>query len=157
MRVISGGGMEECEICGAKTKDIYIVNVEDVELRVCTKCAKGKKIVSKVVEKKQTGKFFKEKKNEEPQLVENYGTVIHSARESMKIPMKVLAEMLNEKETLLLRIEQQRTLPSMQLAKKIEKALGIKLAEPEQQNEGSSFGGKGDKVTLGDFIIKRKK
>ena len=35
--------MEECEICGSKTKDVYIVNVEDVELRVCTKCEEARR------------------------------------------------------------------------------------------------------------------
>jgi putative transcription factor len=151
-----GDGMEECEICGAKTNDVYIVDVEDVELRVCTKCAKGKKIVSKVVGKNATQKFVKSSKSEEPQLVENYGLLIHNARESMKLPIKVLAEMINEKETLLLRVEQQRTLPTLQLAKKLEKALGIKLAETEQQNENVVFSKKGDKATLGDFINGKK-
>ena len=148
--------MEECEICGAKAKDIYIVNVEDVELRVCTKCAKGKKIVSKPVDRAAVRKkTASERKEEELQLVENYGNVIHNAREAMKLPLKVLAEMLNEKETLLLRIERQRTLPSLELTKKIEKALGIRLAEQEKNNENVDLGGGGDRVTLGDFV-KRK-
>lgn len=153
-----GDWMEECEICGAKTKDVYIVNVEDVELRVCTKCAKGKKIISKVIEGSKSPKHvIKEQKNEPPQLVENYGTVIHNAREYMKLPIKVLAEMINEKETLLLRVEQQRTMPSLELTKKLEKALGIKLAEIEQQqNEGKTLGSRNDKITLGDYITKKE-
>ncbi len=144
--------MEECEICGKKANDIYVVNVEDVELRVCTKCAKGKKIVSKAVDNRKVQSFPKNSKSEEPQLVENYGALIHNARESMRIPLKVLAEMLNEKETLLLRIEQEQTLPSLQLAKKIEKALMIKLAEPEKQNENLVLSRNKERITLGDFV-----
>ncbi len=149
--------MEECEICGSKTNDVYIVNVEDVELRVCTKCAKGKKIVSKVVDRKNAPKSVaKAAKSEAPLLVENYGTKIHNARESMKLPLKVLAEMINEKETLLLRVEQERTLPPAELVKRLEKALGIKLTDTaELQVERNISVGGGDKITLGDYI-KRK-
>lgn len=76
----------------------------------------------------------------------------------MRLPLKVLAEMLNEKETLLLRVEQQRTMPSMELAKALEKALGIKLTESGQpQADGSGYGGKGEKVTLGDYIKRGEK
>lgn len=151
--------MEECEICGTKTNDVYIVNVEDVELRVCTKCAKGKKIVSRVSERASAPKqFTRVQKNEAPQLVENYGTVIHNAREAMKLPIKVLAEMISEKETLLLRIEQQKTMPSTELTKKLEKALSIKLSDAsatESENTGSI--GRVERATLGDFMETRKK
>lgn len=151
--------MEECEICGAKTNDIYVVNVEDVELRVCTKCAKGKKIVAKVTERANSPKqVARVQKNEVPQLVENYGLAIHNAREAMKLPIKVLAEMINEKETLLLRIEQQKTLPSTELTKKLEKALGIKLSDTQQsESENTGYTGRAEKVTLGDFMDSKKK
>jgi len=33
------------------------------------------------------------------ELIDNYGKVIREAREKMQLPLKVLAEMLNEKET----------------------------------------------------------
>jgi len=150
--------MEECELCGARTKDVYIVDIESVELRVCTKCAVGKKIVSKVVEKTNAPKqsYKSSPKSEEPLLIENYGTVMHNAREAMKIPIKVLAEMISEKETHLSRVEQQKTLPSEELRKKIEKALSIKLTEPATtHSENKSYGGGGDKPTLGDFIKKK--
>ncbi len=151
--------MEECEICGKRSEDIYVVNVEEAELRVCTKCAKGKKIVSKVIERKAAPRgIATERKNDYEQLVENYGKVIQEARERMKLPIKVLAEMLNEKETHLLHVERQTTRPSEELRKKLERALGIKLIEPPQGGEESIGGrGGGDSVTLGDFITKRRK
>ena len=150
--------MEECEICGTKAKDIYIVDVEDVELRVCTKCAKGKKVVSKVVERTNLPRRMQIGRREDAQpLVENYGTVMHNARESMKLPLKVLAEMLNEKETLLLRVEQQRTMPSTALTKRLEKALGIKLTESgEPDNSGSAPRNRSDRITLKDYITKKE-
>ena len=69
----------------------------------------------------------------------------------MKLPMKVLAEMINEKETLLSRVEQQHTLPTLKLAKKLEKALNIKLeAAPEQRQDAPKS--KKSSATLGEFI-----
>jgi putative transcription factor len=151
-----GDWMEECEICGTRAKDIYIVDVESVELRVCTKCAKGKKIVAKAVDSQAlTKKMATKRKDDEPQLVENYGTLIHNARESMKLPIKVLAEMINEKETLLLRVEQQKTLPSVALTKKLEKALSIKLAEQEKVGELGGRSGSSDGATIGEFISRK--
>ena len=149
--------MEECEICGSRAKDIYIVDVEDVELRVCTKCAKGKKIISRVAERAAgvARQAPRERKDEAQPLVENYGAVIHDARESMKLPLKVLAEMLNEKETLLLRIEQQRTMPSTELTKKLEKALGVRLAESSDAKSSEMHRNKSDRITIGDYITKK--
>ena len=159
MIMLSGDGMEECEICGKRSGDIYVVNVEEAELRVCTSCAKGKKIVSKVTERKSSPKGMgMAKKPDIEQLVENYGAVIHEARERMKIPVKVLAEMINEKETHLLHVEQQRTRPSEELRKKLESALGIRLVEQVQTEDESVHGrAGGDGVTLGDFITKKQK
>ncbi|MGD0729195.1 MAG: multiprotein-bridging factor 1 family protein [Candidatus Micrarchaeaceae archaeon] len=151
--------MEECELCGAKMKDVYVVNVDNVELRVCIKCAQGKKIISKVMEQKKGNvlQMPKKDKNEIPQIVENYGRIIHDARESMKLPMKVLAEMINEKETLLSRVEQQRTMPSVELTKKLEKALSIKLTEESQvQKENMHSYGNNEEATLGEFVTKKK-
>lgn len=154
--------MEDCELCGNPTGDIYVVSVEDVELRVCAKCAKGKKVITVQSDsnkkKPQAQRSFmpQRKKEEDQSLIENYGTAIRNAREKMQLPLPVLAEMLNEKETLLLRIEQQQTLPPIALTKKLEKALKIKLIDESVDTEANSGGRSGDKVTLGDFILKKK-
>jgi ribosome-binding protein aMBF1 (putative translation factor) len=75
------------------------------------------------------------------------------ARERMKIPIKVLAEMLNEKETLLSRVEQQKTLPPEELRKKLERALGITLQESERSEQKVSMIGRKSQegATLGEF------
>ena len=137
------------------TKSVYVVNVEDVELRVCAKCAQGKKVIATQSYPTSPGKKMPARrvKEEDQTLVEDYGNVIRKAREGMKLPLKVLAEMLNEKETLLARIEQQGTLPTVELTKKLEKALSIKLIEnPESQSSGSAAGSRKAGATLGEFI-----
>ena len=149
--------MEDCELCGKPTNEINVVNVEGAELRVCSKCAKGEKVIKKEngMESRPKGTAQREAKQvqEEPEIIEGYGRAIREAREGMKLPLKVLAEMLNEKETLLLRIEEEKTQPNDALIKKLEKSLNIALtAKPKA--EGSYRGRKNDNVTIGDFIIK---
>ncbi len=70
----------------------------------------------------------------------------------MQIPLKVLAEMINEKEAHLLRIEEEKTEPSIELTKKIEKALSIKITQERKDSNDSHGGKKPENLTLGDFV-----
>ncbi|MCL5430824.1 MAG: multiprotein bridging factor aMBF1 [Candidatus Marsarchaeota archaeon] len=151
--------MEECELCGSPVSAPYTVLVEGVELRVCAKCAKGKKVMNRPASARSAfassrGSAPKQQKVREEDLdvVENYGGIIKKARESMGIPIKVLGEMINEKETLLLRIEEQKTLPSIGLARKLERALNIKLlAQPDVAEGAQAQRGQGS-LSIGDFV-----
>lgn len=148
--------MHECELCGRKTEPAYLVSIDDVELGVCSRCAKGRHVISEITDKKDTPKSAgpaTRQKPEEAEIVEDYGAKIRAARERMKLPLRVLAEMLNEKETLLRRVEGQKTLPPDALVKKLEHALGIKLEEnetPWQQSTNAAT--KTEEATLGEFV-----
>lgn len=90
---------------------------------------------------------------ESDEIAEDYGSRVRIAREQMKIPVRVLAEMLNEKEGLIKRVEQQKTLPPEALRKKLEKALGIRLGEAAPSESSSYHGaGKAEEATLGEFV-----
>ncbi|MGC8495746.1 MAG: helix-turn-helix domain-containing protein [Candidatus Micrarchaeia archaeon] len=148
--------MEECELCGRKIEHAYVIDVEGVELRVCADCAAGKHVIE---EPKPQGKKVYRKvgtsSEEQKSVVEGYGSIIRNARERMKIPLKVLAEMINEKETLLLRVEEEHTLPSIELTKKLEKALNIKLAVESSDDESKQSGRvSSTEASLGEFIKK---
>ena len=152
--------MEECELCGSPVSAPYTVLVEGVELRVCAKCAKGKKVMSRPATARAASssirgsapKRVQKVKEEDLEVVEDYGSIIKKARESMGIPIKVLGEMINEKDTLLLRIEEQKTLPSIGLARKLERALNIKLlAQPDVVEGGTQQRGNGS-LSIGDFV-----
>ena len=70
--------------------------------------------------------------------------------------LKVLGEMINEKRSTLLRVEEEKMQPNMALAAKLEKALGIKLSEKESDEKGSAP--KADApITLEDAAMKKKK
>ena len=139
--------MEECEICGRKAGNLYLVELEGAQMVACSECSKGAKIIEqlKTAEKIEQAKR-PEKTVEELQVVENYGKTIRRAREMMGIPLKVLAEKINEKESTLFRIENEHTLPSDKVAKKLEKELGIRLivkeevkASPHMSNRSGSM------------------
>ncbi len=144
--------MEECELCGNKINDVYIINLDGTELRVCTECAEGKVVIGRSGEKVRVTPMRRSAAKEEETLKENYGRIIREARERMKLPIKVLAEMIKEKETFILRAEEQTLRPDVKLAKKLEKALKIKLFE--LQEPASSMHGRGNSegATLGEFV-----
>lgn len=149
--------MEDCELCGRQTKNIYVLDVENVELRTCASCAKGKKVIRTELETiKQKSSANKASsrpmKEEDKPLVDDYAKVIRDARVQMKLPIKVLAEMINEKEHLILRIEEERTMPSIELTKKLEKLLKIKLTYEPVQETNKFTAKKTGGVTIGDFV-----
>ena len=127
--------MEECELCGREMGIVHVVSIEGAELRVCAKCSAEKKILYK---EDPSQKALGEKRRVAPQkgkkdveLVADYGEMIRKKRESLNIPLKVLAEMINEKEHFLARVESQKTTPPDELVNKLERALKISIREEE--------------------------
>jgi putative transcription factor len=119
----------ECELCGRQTEERYIANIENVELRICARCAKGHHVTEEVIPRRQSVQSNQARAvPAEDELAEDYGSRIRRAREQMKIPVKVLAEMISEKEGVITRVEQQKMTPPEPLRKKLEKALQIKLS-----------------------------
>jgi putative transcription factor len=129
----------ECEICGRSTDDLYEIKVEGAMMLVCRRCSAGKEVLHKFgKETKQTirqsvgtraapSRGSGNAGEGEEEIVDNYGEVIRSAREALGLPLRVLAEKINETESSLARIERQRAPPSEKVLGKLEKELGIKL------------------------------
>ncbi len=151
--------MYDCEICGKKTESLYIIDVEGAELTTCGRCAEGKNIIEIMEEdKKSNTKMQNSSKKEEEEsieIIDDYGPVIRSAREKIGIPIKVLAEMINEKESMLNRVEHGKMLPSDKLIDKLEKNLGIKLKVSVTKSGHVEKKGNDPKLTLGDAAIKK--
>ncbi|MDE1865214.1 MAG: TIGR00270 family protein [Candidatus Micrarchaeota archaeon] len=144
----------ECELCGRQTEERYIANIENVELRVCARCAKGRHVTEEVIPRnraQETRPVTIVAADDE--IAEDYGSRIRRAREHMKIPVRVLAEMISEKEGVVTRVEQQKMVPPEALRKKLEKALGIRLGETATMENQSYHGsGKSEEATLGEFV-----
>jgi uncharacterized protein (TIGR00270 family) len=151
--------MEDCELCGRKTDSVNVILVEDIEFRVCDRCAEGKKVISRPKGMKkdphrEVHNIKQDSGAQEEILVANYGEVIRKGREVMDLPLKVVAEMLNEKHSLLRRIEEQNAKPPVELRKKLEHLLNIKLTElPKDYDEGKIASSRPTgKPTIGDFL-----
>jgi putative transcription factor len=147
--------MEDCELCGKKTDAANVIDVEGVEFRVCQKCTVGKKVVYKHQMHDNARKRNPiALSTEEPYIVvQNYGEVIRKGREKLDLPLKVVAEMISEKHSLLLRVEENKMKPTPALVIKLEKFLGISLME--KQDQGGAEGGytpKAKPATMGEFI-----
>ena len=90
-------------------------------------------------------------------MAEGFGGTIRSARLRMKLPLSVLAERLAEKESFLERVEAEKTHPSPELARKLEKELNITLLEQAETLSGAALvesskrAGSGGR-TLGDIV-----
>jgi len=149
--------IETCEVCGKATDELYLTKIEEATMWLCVSCSRGKQVMQSVNARKDSPRQIAVKKGKEvEEIVENYGEQIRKAREAMGLPTRVLAERISEKESELVRVEKQKTLPSENLRKKIEKELGIKLTAKVEAIEGGKMPTKGGPITLGDAAFSKE-
>ncbi|MHA1456147.1 MAG: multiprotein bridging factor aMBF1 [Promethearchaeota archaeon] len=154
-------------------KGIKVI-IEGAKITVCQNCAQhGKKIEKKTPSTPQRKvEQFKKMSNTksirsriEPQreleIVEDYTIKIRKVRQSLGLNQDQFAQKLNEKPSLLRRIETGKVKPSIKLAKKIEKVYGIKLITTSEIIDTSAQVGKYMKkssgTSLGDMAFVKKK
>ena len=90
---------------------------------------------------------------EEYEVVEDYSVRIRRARERLGWSRKVLAEKVRVSENVIRRIEDGSLMPTIDLARRLEKVLGIKLLEPvvDEYYESSTSKRRYEELTLGDI------
>ncbi len=145
-----------CEICDRRTPNPVKIKLEGAVLSVCESCTKlGKRVSAPPVFIPGQRKEYELPKEE---IARNYASLVKSAREKKTWTQEQLAREVLEKEFIIHRIEQSRMQPTIELAKKLGRALGIKLIEIAAQ-EKVEKGGMSDSsaTTLGDFFAVRKK
>jgi len=94
------------------------------------------------------------------EIVEDYAKIIRAARERAGLPLSVVAERISEKESYIHAIEGGRLGPTLEVARKLEKELGIKLVEKVAgaiSSSGSGPAGSFTPPTLADMIDTKKK
>jgi len=157
-----------CEMCGMPIEGKpYRVIVEGTEMIVCERCyrsikAKAAPVQSKPAKEKSKSSLKKQKdttkrKVVEYEIVEDYAKRIKEARERLGMSREELGMKVGEGENVIKRIELGRLEPDMELAKKLEKVLGIKLirkVEYEEATEASKP--QTDDLTLGDIVVIRR-
>lgn len=150
-----------CELCGKKEENLLKAIIESVELNVCRECGKFGKVIGFVRKPEAKGKkavfsapIQKEEKSE--LLVESFHEIIKKKREFLGLSQKDFALKINEKESLVHKIETDSFEPNLALARKIERFLGIKIVEEYKESFERPKQAKDAGFTLGDFIRIRK-
>ena len=162
-----------CEVCGRKIYGKpYRVIIEGAELLVCSECAKLGKIVPESKTKKpmltKRRLPLKTVKKSAPQtpvettleLVEDYNVRIREAREKLGITHEDLGKKINEKTSVLKKIETGKMVPDNKLALKLEHALKIKLLTPASTEKIEIINlpkPSNQKLTIGDLIEQKRK
>lgn len=143
-----------CDMCG-KSAELYRAIIEDAELNVCENCAKFGKVLGKqdLETISQGKKHVQRPTTEKVELIaENFADLIRKKREGLGLTQKEFAQKINEKESLIHKIETGSLEPSILLARKLEKMLKIKLVEDYEETHEKVQKKKEDGFTIGDFM-----
>lgn len=141
--------MVNCELCG-KSGNLVKAIVEGSLLNVCEKCAKFGKVI--LIKQPQQVKEIRQKTTEIINIINpDYPKLVKEAREKFNLKQEELARKLDEKLSVIHKLETGHLQPTMLLAKKLEKELKITLIEVYQEtNEKLNL--KDKALTIGDLI-----
>lgn len=157
-----------CEMCGKEMASLLPVRIEGTILSVCRDCARfgdnvksgGKQQNSEpsVIqarlqnrERRMKTKDVYETGEESIELAEDYSKRIKEAREKMGWKQEELAAKMNERESIVHKLESGGMHPDDALIKKVEKTLNIKLKE-KVMITATETSAKGQGLTMGDLI-----
>lgn len=151
----------ECEVCGKPIFKPLRVAIEGTEMKVCKACAKFGERIKAVPGQRSKLKKKTPQRPKEPttEVVGEYPEIIRQARERKRLTQEQLGNRINEKASVINRLEAGRMSPSIPLAKKLEKALEVTLLEEVREASPSGYGtDRGENLTIGDIIkVKREK
>jgi len=144
--------MASCELCGRDVDSLEKAKIEGATLKVCDSCADmGETVETKSKKKKRKKKKSRtSSKTSSEVLASNYGEMIKDARESEKLSIKEVADSLNEKESVIKKIESEDLKPEKSLASKLEKKFGIELYVNPSVSDVETDSGDERSATLGD-------
>jgi putative transcription factor len=158
-----------CEMCGKEVTFCKKVVIEGVLLEVCTECAKfgtegekgqttsagPKPIIEQRLERREKRFTPKDVYSEggTEELVEDYAARVRNARSRIGMTQKDLAMKLNEKQTIISKVESGTMRPDEKLIRKLQKELGIVLKErtPGEVTARATSSAPGT-LTLADLI-----
>ncbi|MFP3073998.1 MAG: multiprotein bridging factor aMBF1 [Caldivirga sp.] len=172
-----------CDICGREINgEPIVVEIDGAVLNLCQRCAqryanvKGVRVLSGVIQQVQGGQTVVKPRQraatpvkpvkrrnevnvsqaERYEVIENYGEIIRDARSRLGMSRDVLASMLGIKESTLKNIEDGKLIPDLNLARRIEKVLGVRLLVESEETETELGESGGGELTLGDVVEVRR-
>jgi putative transcription factor len=159
-----------CEVCGRKIHGGPITaEIEGARLTVCVECSKHGRIITQdeyPPKPKPLGKpsahvpVMQQKKKPEikveitQEIIQDYTMKIRQARERLGLTHEALAKRINEKTSVIGKLETGKIQPSNILATKLEHALKLKLLIPITEEKAAPQIQKtaNRELTLGDLI-----
>lgn len=174
--------MPQCEMCGANKASLTTTKVEGAELQLCDSCkdfgtevrtesqsststkystssskAKSSGSSSSSSSSSSGGRTRRRRDmfDDMDEIATDYDERIRKAREQKGLSQEDLAKQLNEKASLIRKLERGDVLPSDDVQKKLEKKLAISLTEGSSDEEADWSSGSSTTTTLGD-VVKRK-
>ncbi|HIH69566.1 multiprotein bridging factor aMBF1 [Methermicoccus shengliensis] len=157
---------KNCEICGKPIRGRGVrVLIEGAELEVCHQCSslgsEMRSFSSEVPKARAAPRLPRKHRARDifstlEEVVDDYADIVRTARERRGLTQDKLAEKINEKVSLIKKIERGEFVPEDRVIKKLEAELDVKLTAPpaKQEFEGSSFS---EGITLGDVVRIRHK
>lgn len=145
--------MSSCELCGRDVDSLKKAKIEGATLKVCDSCADmGEEVQTSTskTRKKKKSRSRKKTKRETDTLASDYGERVRSAREEEKLSIKEVAEDLNEKESVIQKVENQELKPEKSLASKLSKKFGVDLYVNPEVADVDTDSGDTRSATLGD-------
>jgi len=172
--------MPQCEMCGAEQASLTTTKVEGAELELCSSSKVREEPSSTSGSKYSTSSSSgtpssgssssgssggggggdggarrrRDMFDTMDEIATDYDDRIRSAREAAGLSQEALADDLNEKASLIRKLERGDTLPTDDIQRKLERALDISLVEGEEVDAEWETSDTGT-MTLGD-VVKRK-
>ena len=137
-----------CDICG-KDRPLVRAIIEDVSLDVCSECSD----YGDVIKEKRFVDIDRKPRFEILELiVPDYSERIRNKRMGLGLTQKELSLKINEKESIIQSIENGRLEPELNLARKLERCLGLKLVVAHENDSSNRVNLKDKNLTIGDLI-----
>jgi len=176
--------MPQCEMCGTEEASLTTTKVEGAELELCSSCTDfgtevrdestssggGKYSTSSSTGKSSSSSGSsgssssgssggstrpRDMFDDMDEIATDYDDLIRDARESRGLSQEELADQLNEKASLIRKLERGDTLPTDEVQRKLERGLDISLVEGQSADDADWETDDPGTMTLGD-VVKRK-
>jgi|AntAceMinimDraft_17_1070374.scaffolds.fasta_scaffold265201_1 putative transcription factor len=126
--------MVDCDMCGKKNISSVKVKIEGTIMTTCSECSRfGEKLADPTRTINNFTSTRSRVQRNDPDankfVVKNYGFLIKQARELKSLKQEQVAKMLNEKESIIHKVESGQFKPNFKLARKLEKFFSITLFE----------------------------
>ncbi len=130
---------------------MFRAKVEGTILEVCEDCSKYGELIEtkpiRIVRVRRKPRM----KEDETIIIDNYGKKIIEARKKINLTREKFAKKINEKESVIRRVESEEMEPDDKLTEKLERFLKIKLKVPYEEAKTTEKPRKGD-LTIGDVL-----